>query len=255
MAFDVPKGSEVLPGIGAPGPGEIVIDSVFSRKTGLDAGDTLSVRGRNFTVTRVADISNIGLSQFSFISASDARDVIGIPDSTNYALVSVQDGRDPRDVATAIEAAVPGVSAETKAAFAEENRNEIMTFFLPIITVLLVIAFLVGTVVIGLTIYTATIERAREFGVMKAVGAGPGFLYRLVFSQSVILSVAGFVIGLPAALLVNRIAREIVPEFVNVLRWQDILAVFVVTMVMGLAAAVAPVRRINRIDPAIVFKA
>lgn len=255
LAFDVPEGSEALRGIRSPGPGEIVLDEVFSRKTGLGTGDMLTVRERELTVADVADISNIGLSQFSLISAADARKVIAIPDSVNFFLVQVTPGSDPVAVAESIEESVPGVRAETKEAFASENRSEIMAFFLPIVSVLLVIAFLVGTVVIGLTIYTSTIERAREYAVMKAVGAGPVFLYRVVFSQSVILGTTGFLLGFPLALAVNRLAQNVVPEFVNILRWEDILAVFGVTLVMTVFAGVVPVRRVNGIDPASVFRA
>jgi len=245
----------VLPGIEAPASGQIIIDSVFSRKTGLSVGDTLTIRGRDLTVSRVADISNVGLSQFSLISAADAKEIIAIPGSVNYALAFVDSGQPAASVAEAIEQAVPGTNAEIKADFAEANRNEIISFFLPIITVLLIIGFLVGTVVIGLTIYTATIERSREYGVMKAVGGSAGFLYRVVLSQSVILATTGFILGVPLALAVNRLAQELVPEFVNVLRWQDVLAVFAAALVMGLLAAVTPVRRINSIDPAMVFRA
>ena len=255
LALDLPPGTEALPGIEAPTRGEIVIDEVFARKTGLGSGDPVTIRGRELTVAGVADISNIGLSQFALISASDAREVIAIPDSVNFFLVRVAPGSEPEAVARGIEGSIPEVRAETKEAFAAENRNEIMTFFLPIVSVLLVIAFLVGTVVIGLTIYTSTIERAREFAVMKAVGAGPMFLYRVVFSQSVILGIVGFLIGFPLALAVNRVAEGIVPEFVNIIRWEDTLAVLGVTLVMTIVAGVLPVRRVNAIDPASVFRA
>src|SRR3990172_6798124 len=245
MAFDVPPATEVLPGIEAPAPGQIIVDSVFSRKTGLSVGDTLTIRGRDLTVSRVADISNVGLSQFSLISAADAKEIAAIPGSVNYVLAFVDGGQPAASVAQAIERAVPGTHAEIKADFAEANRNEIITFFLPIISVLLVIGFLVGTVVIGLTIYTATIERSREYGVMKAVGGSAGVLYRVVLRQSVILATTGFILGVPLTLAVNRLAQELVPEFVNVLRWQDVLVVFAAALVMGLLAAVMPVRRIN----------
>ncbi len=255
MAFDVPAGSEVLPGVSSPRPGDIVLDQVYSRKTGLRSGDTLDVRGRAFTVSGVADISNVGLSQFSLISGDDAREVIAIPGNTSYALAFVEPGADAEAIAQTIEQQVPGIAAETKAAFAEANRNEIITFFLPIITVLLVIAFLVGTAVIGLTIYTATIERTREYGVLKAIGASAGYLYRIVIAQSVVVGVAGFLLGVPLTLGVNRLARELVPEFVNVVRWQDVGWVFVAALVMSVLAALIPVRRVAGIDPAVVFRA
>jgi putative ABC transport system permease protein len=109
--------------------------------------------------------------------------------------------------------------------------------------------------VVGLTIYTATIERSREFGVMKAVGGSAGFLYRIVLSQSSMLTAGGFVVGLLAAWSVAQLVRELVPDFVTIFRAQDVVAVFGGTVLMALAASFVPVRRINSIDPAMVFKA
>ncbi len=254
-AFDVPPGTQLLPGITAPLPGNVAIDNVFARKTGLGVGDSLGVRGRSLTVSEVGDITNVGLSQFSIISASDARDLLAVPGYASYALVSLKPGADPAVVVRTIEHQIPGAQAETKAAFAEANRSEIVSFFLPIIEVLLIIAFLVGTVVIGLTIYTATAERAREYGVLKAIGASGGYLYRIVIGQSLIIGIAGFVLSVPLTLAVNRVARQLVPEFVTVLRWQDVAAVLVAALAMAVIAAVIPVRRIATIDPASVFRA
>jgi putative ABC transport system permease protein len=59
-------------------------------------------------------------------------------------------------------------------------RKEIDDTFLPIIGIILYIGFVVGGAVVSLTLYTATIERFRDFGVMKAVCASAGFLYRIV---------------------------------------------------------------------------
>jgi len=254
-AFAIPTGTELLHGITVPAVGEIAIDDVFANKTGLGIGDTVVVRGRRLTVAQVGDITNVGLSQFSIISATDAGELLAVPGSVSYALVSLEPGADPETVSQAIQNQVPGVQAQTKLAFAEVNRNEIVSFFLPIITVLLGIAFLVGTVVVGLTIYTATVERTREYGVLKAIGASGGYLYRIVIGQSLIIGIAGFVLSVPLTLAVNRAARQFVPEFVSVLRWQDVAAVLIAALVMAVIAAVIPVRRIATIDPASVFRA
>ena len=255
MAFGVEPGTEVLPGVAAPSRGEIVLDNVFARKSGLDAGDTVDARGRALTVSQVGDISNVGLSQFSLISGEDARDLIAVPGSVSYLLVAVDPGADPGAVAEGIEQRLPGLRAETKDDFAAANRNEIVTFFLPIVSVLLIVAFLVGTAVVGLTIYTATIERTREYGVMKALGASGGYLLRIVIAQSITIGVAGFVVGVPLTVAVNWLAKQQVPEFVNVLRWQDVAAVLGVSLVMAVLAAFIPIRRVARIDPAAVFRA
>ena len=62
-------------------------------------------------------------------------------------------------------------------------------------------------------------------------------------------------LGLIAAWGVARLVREIVPDFVTLFRAQDIVAVFAGTVIMALVASFVPVRRINSIDPAIVFRA
>jgi putative ABC transport system permease protein len=134
-------------------------------------------------------------------------------------------------------------------------RKEIDESFLPIITVLLAIGFVVGAAVVGLTIYTATIERTREYGVMKAVGASAAFLYRIVLSQSAMLTAAGFVAGLGAAIVVAWLAERAVPDFATDFQPADVLAVLTAAGLMALVASFVPVRRITGIDPAAVFRA
>ena len=107
----------------------------------------------------------------------------------------------------------------------------------------------------GLTIYTATIERTREFGVMKAVGGSGGFLYRIVLSQAAMLTGVGFVVGAFGAWGVAQLAIEAVPEFATDFQLADLAGVFVGAVLMAVLASFMPVRRINSIDPAMVFRA
>ena len=106
----------------------------------------------------------------------------------------------------------------------------------------------------GLTIYTATIEHWREFGVLKAMGASGGYLYRIVFTQSALLTAAGFVLGTIGAIGAAQLATRAVPDFGTDFRWQDIGAVFGATIGMALVASFIPVRRIIGIEPAEVFR-
>lgn len=88
-----------------------------------------------------------------------------------------------------------GVQAMSKQEFARINRKMIDESFLPIIFVLLLVSFAVGVTVIGLTIYTATVEKSREYGVLKAVGATNWQLYRIIFEQAFTSGVLGYIAG------------------------------------------------------------
>ncbi|WP_353748366.1 FtsX-like permease family protein [Paenarthrobacter sp. YL] len=77
----------------------------------------------------------------------------------------------------------------------ENNTNIVRDTFLPIILVLLLIGIAVGMTVIGLTIFTSTIEKAREYGVLKAIGVSNRQLYTVVVEQAVTAAVLGYLLG------------------------------------------------------------
>jgi putative ABC transport system permease protein len=238
-----------------PAPGRIVIDRTLSRKTGLDTGDTVVISGEALVIDHVRSAGGESFQQFVFMNFSDAQRVYGVHDIVNYAMVIVSPGADPRNVAAAISDRDAGVSVFTADGFAKSVRKEINESFLPIITILLAIGFVVGAAVVGLTIYTATIERSREYGVMKAVGGSPSFLYHIVLSQSAMLTASGFVVGLGAAVGVARLAAELVPDFATDFQPGDVASVLAAAGLMALVASFVPVRRINGIDPAVVLRA
>lgn len=257
MALRVPAG---LPWPAAvrssflPPRGGVVVDRVIAQNAGLRVGDELDVLGRKLRVTGIRPGGN-PLFQLAFVNGADAPDVLRLGDVTSFYLLSVTSGADVAAVARASEQALPGTEASTSAAFAHATARLVNEGFLPVVGALVAIGFLVGGAVIGLTTYTATIEKARDFGVLKAVGASDRFLYRIVVEQSLIVGVAGATLGIAASALAASLIERRVPEFVTELRALDAAGVFAITLVVSLVAAWLPAHRINRIDPAIVFRA
>ena len=121
--------------------------------------------------------------------------------------------------------------------------------------VLLVIGFCIGVAIIGLTIYSAVLEHRREYGVLKAVGARPRQMLLVVAVQAVFSAAAGYVVGIGVSLLAARAAELWVPQFITRIRLLDVALVGVAAVLMGLVAAVVPLRRIAQVDPAVVFRA
>lgn len=257
MALDFPPGSAPanLDQTFLPPEGVIIIERVLSRETGLNEGDQVDINGVRLVVGAVRPPGGDVLSQFAFVNFADARRIFGIDDIVNYAMVVLANGGNTAQVQQAIEDSSPRLQVYTADGFAKSVRKEVDESFLPIIVILVVIGFIVGVAVVGLTIYTATIERSREFGVMKAVGASGGFLYRIVLAQAGMLTIAGFVAGLAAAMITANLAERATPEFATQFQLQDGAAVFAAAVVMGVIASLVPVRRINSIDPALVFRA
>lgn len=237
-----------------PPPGHVVVDRVLASEAGTHAGGRLRILGRSLVVDRVTTGGN-KIVQFAFLNAADGRVLLGEPGQVSYYLLASRPGADPGMVARRAAGVVPGAEPHTAADFAGAFGRLVNSGFLSVVAVLVGIGFVVGGAVIALTTYTATVEKSRDFGVLKAVGASSAFVYRIVLSQSLIVGLAGSLAGIAASAVAIELIGRWVPEFVTDLRPADVAGVFGIAVAMSVAASFVPVRRLNRIDPAMVFRA
>jgi putative ABC transport system permease protein len=241
-------------GSAVPGDGEIIIDDVLARQSGVDVGDTILAGSRELKVVGISTGGNLVVTQLSFVNQTEARILIGIEGFVNFMLVQAKPGQE-QVVIDAISTRVAGVSAFPRDHFADSSKQVLKRNLLPVLLVVLILAFIVGTVVVGLTVYTAVVEKEREFGVLKAIGTPNPSLVRIVLEQSLVCALLGFAAGMGAAFLAAWGATTLVPQFVTLFRPQDIVMVFVLATVMSVIAALVPIQRIARVDPLTVFKA
>jgi putative ABC transport system permease protein len=256
LAIQVPPGLP-LPAASRrylPLPGHIVVDRVLADDAGVAQGGRLTVLGHTLTVDSLMHGGN-KLVQYAFLNAADGRPLLGEPGHVSYYLLATRPGADPAAVGKAAAAVVPGSEAHTADDFARSFSRLVSSGFLSVVGVLVGIGFVVGGAVIALTTYTATVEKSRDFGVLKAIGASGAFLYRIVVWQSLLVGLSGSVLGIAVSAATARVIGSRVPEFVTDLRLSDVIAVFAAAVLMSIVAAFVPVRRLNAIDPAMVFRA
>lgn len=232
--------------------GEIILDNSID---GLEVGQSVQVGGKTFKLAGIATGSNVLVASFAFVSERDASELFRLDDAANYFVVNIEPGTDAVAVAENIQHALPGTNAMTKQHFIDNTTATVREVFQPIIAVLVLIGMLVGVMVIGLTIVTSTIEKSKEYGVLKAIGLSNSQLYRVVLAQALITSILGFVFGILAGYGISALAAHLVPEFVTDIQNSAIAYVFLGTLCMGAVAAFLPSRRLTKIDPAEVFKA
>lgn len=238
-----------------PGPGEIIVDEALSHRYGVGIGDSISAAGRDWTVVGKSSGGDFVGSQTVFVALDDAQEALEMEGLVTFFLLKLRDPAQREQVALTIGSAQPGILAITSDDFAAATRDRALGDVIPILVVILILAFIVGLAVAALTIYTATVEKAREYGILKAVGFTNGYLYRVVFEQSLITGLVGFLIGVGLTVVVGPLTQEVVPQFVVLVRWQDVVGVAGFTLLMTLLAAYVPTRRLAAIDPVEVFKA
>ncbi len=258
IGYDVASGvgspTKIIKGRGEPTGDEIVIDDVLSKVTGVGIGDELTSSGVTLKVIGIATGGNFAFTQAGFVSEATAASLLAMGDLVTFWLLDLVDGADVAATADQIAASTDGVEVFTSEEFASATRHRILDNVLPILILIVGLAFVVGIAITSLTIYTATIERSREFGIMKAVGFNNHDLYALVVMQSVITGAIGFVFGVALTLLLSAVIGTVMPAFVMLVRPIDVLFVLFSTVVMAAAAAIVPARRVGGVDPAIAFK-
>ena len=116
------------------------------------------------------------------------------------------------------------------------------------------ISLLVGALVVGLVIYTATVERQKEYGVLKAVGARNRTLYVVVATQAVITAGLGSALGVGLAYGASWIIVALRPEFLVAIEPRAVGWALLMGIVMALLGAILPVRTISKLAPAEVFR-
>jgi ABC-type antimicrobial peptide transport system permease subunit len=150
--------------------------------------------------------------------------------------------------------ALPGVFALTKQQLIENDQAFIGDVFNKPLWLMVGIAFFVGTLVVGLVTYTATVERQREYGVLKAIGAGNRGLYTVVAGQALIATLAGAFGGVVLAFGASALIEQLRPQFLVLIEPFAIARSLVAGLAIALLAALAPARVIAGLAPADVFR-
>jgi putative ABC transport system permease protein len=246
----------IVEGKSPPGPDEVVVDIQMKHRHGVQIGDRLTKGDRQLIVVGYSKGGDFIYTQIAFATLDTAIEFLELDPKTQrtFFVVTLDDPSEKESVASRVELAAPGVQMVSGEDFAQETRDRILSNILPILIVVLIVAFVVGLAVAGLTIYTATVEKSREYGILKAEGFTNPYLYRVVFEQSMVTGVLGFLLGAGVTVLLAPFAQDTVPQFVVWVRWQDILGIAGATILMALIAAYIPVRRLSNIDPVMVFK-
>jgi putative ABC transport system permease protein len=193
------------------------------------------------------------MTSYFFMAKSAASSLLHEPEATSFLLVTPSRGTSP-DVLLHRLQAVPGIEVVPKSTMIANDRALFSRLLNIALGWMVGIAFLVGVLVVGLVIYTATAERQREYGVLKAIGIRNGLLYRVVAGQALIAAGVGSVLGVALSLITAQLIMTLRPQFLIVLAPDAALRAVVIGAVMALLAALIPARAVARLAPADVFR-
>jgi putative ABC transport system permease protein len=244
----------VVEGADRVGRGEIIIDRGFARKAGVSIGDSVTVLGGEARIVGLSEGTASLLNSVAFVSFDDFRAMRGDGPVVSFVLVKVAPGASPETVAAAIERQVPSVTAQSKADVSAQERRLVMDMSADVISIMNIIGFVVGLAVVALTVYVATLARRREYGVLKALGARNGALYRVVLAQAALSVALGFLVAVAITSLLVLVVPLAGLGLALSISPASLAKVGLFALVIAGLAAILPVRQVSSLDPAVVFR-
>jgi len=235
----------------------VMIDDAYREKLGVThLGQIVEIGQRRAQVVGFTrGIRSFTQSPYVFTSTRSALDYSRIrADQTKYVLVSLLPGADPDTVKATLARDISDVDVKTSAEFSRMTQIYWM-FSTGAGTALLLAALMglaVGAVVVSQTLYATTVDHLAEFGTLRAMGASRYYIYRVIVRQALLSAVCGYALGLLITLAVIRLAGDAGP-MILLPPWLAI-AMFGVTVVMCVGAAIISIRKVMLIDPSMVFK-
>ncbi|MGF1603178.1 MAG: ABC transporter permease DevC [Thermosynechococcaceae cyanobacterium] len=210
--------------------------------------------------TRVTGLFTLGSTLFTkghvIMGDGSYIDYAG-PDSlenVSVGLLSLDPGADLLQVQTQLQKTLPAsVEVLTRA---ELIQKEVTYYESDPSGVVLnfgaVMGFIVGVIVVYQVLYSDVIEHLPEYATLKAMGFADGALLRVVLQEAMILAVLGFVPGCIASVGVYSLLSSLTKIPLS-LRPDVMLQVFVLTVIMCMAAGGIATQKLRQADPADVF--
>ena len=257
--------SKVVDGVARLGPGEAIVGRELASDLGLRVGDRVSliVGGTNagssvVDSVRVTALVDLGVRELN-------RRTVIVPLRAAQSLVGLPGGATNLDLALTDVWAAAALSGELAQRFPykvegwqEANAQLVSALNAQSVSTALIRGVVMVVVVLGIAsvLVVSVVQKRREIGILRAMGATQGQIQRVFLLQGAIVGALGSALGvLLAMLLIAAFTRFVrgsdgLPLFVISLSPQLALSIAAIATVCGVLAAVAPARRAAALDPA-----
>ena len=238
----------------------------------LRSGETAMFFGTPFKVVGTLEPTGMGIDRTVFVpieglrqmieeSPARAEEPLNIePAQISTVLVKVQAGTNPRDIAETIDNRLGAQAITTSQMIASVGRQ--MTSLLSIIFVAIAALWLMALLAIGLVFTLIVNERQRELGLLRAMGARSGFVFRLMLGEATLLTGIGGTVGvISSGILVMSFQglleqRLKIPFLFPAISEMAALSVslIVLALLSGALACFQPAFRISRMEPYLAIR-
>jgi putative ABC transport system permease protein len=172
---------------------DMLVDEYYAREKKLHVGDKLRLINHEW---RIAGIFESGKLARLCVRLPVLQELMGNPNHLSQIYIKATDQAHVQPVLTELRAKLPGYPIYTMEEFTSLLTVNSVGLLRNFIGVVIGVAVVVGFIVVFMAMYTAVLERTREIGILKAVGASSNFILNLLLRETLLLAVLGTIAGI-----------------------------------------------------------
>jgi putative ABC transport system permease protein len=230
------------------GPDDVLIDDFIARQRHVKVGDPMTILNHQF---RISGVVENGRGARKFVPMSTLQDLLGAANKASVFYLKLNDPANADQVVKAVKSQ-PGM--ESYSVLSTQDYLSMMTpsnlpGFRPFIGIVIGVSVTIGFLVIFQAIYTAVMERTREIGILKSMGASKLYIVNVVLRETLLLALAGIVLGVAVSLLARVGIQQRWP-LVHIDRSNEwIVRSTIIAIVGATAGAIYPAYKAAQKDP------
>lgn len=228
------------------GADDILVDDVYARGKKVKTGQMLHILGHDF---KVAGIVEHGKGARLFVLMSSLQEMSGAIDKASIFFVKCDRTDHTPAVMDEIHGLLPGYEIRPLKDFISLMTSTNLPGLSAFINVMISIAVAIGFLVIFLSMYTTIIERTREIGVLKSLGASKSYIVDIILSETALLCIFGTAFGVGLSYLMRWVFTSLFPSMTILILPKWILFSALIAIFGGLLGAAYPAWVASRKDP------
>ncbi len=238
--FDLLEGRDLQSGL------EILADDVYVKNNRLKVGQKVKVWNTDFTLVGIVQS---GRGARLYVPLATSQDLNGSQGKSSMFFVKLDDSKNLDEVLNATKSLLAGYNIRSM-----EEYTSLMTAagfpgLQPFVRVMISIAVIVGFLVVFLAMYTTVLERTREIGILKSLGASKLYIANLILRETAMVAAMGIIVGTLGAILLRKTVLQFFPALTINLTQEWILKAGFIALVASLVGAAYPAWRAARQDP------
>lgn len=186
-------GLKIIKGRLFQGPDDLVVDEIFAKQHhNLQPGSSIDF-GHSW---RISGIVEQGKLSRTFADIGRLQELYSGNDRVSAIYLKLDNPANTDAVKEALQKDLPTYKVDSIEEFVSLFSTNSVPYIEAFTKVVIGIAVLIGFLVVCLSMYTAVLERTREIGILKALGASPGYIVGILLRETVVLALVGTIVGI-----------------------------------------------------------